>query len=180
MEQNKIMRKELRNIDKLILALRSSSKENVMNFIRANLAFDSDVYTSIRRIGYGEEVYKEHYRFDMSHNAPINNKILSIFEPLGTQNTQGPFILSFWKGYPSLAFFNEYSFSYDRPPTLRFTKCLSGYGTVEIIYFIFQNTILETGFNRFVDDIDLKKYKGLSYLGFNSIKAIHEHYMSES
>lgn len=153
------------NRNKLIIALKSAPKKNVFDFIRANLAFNSNVYDSMRGIS-DREKKDHHYRFDMSYNSPINNKILQIFEPLGIYNTRGSFVLSFWKGGPALAFFDNPAWDYEVPPDLSFTECLSGYGTVDIIYIIFQNTIFEHGTNKFIEhwDITPDAYRGLEYL----------------
>tara|TARA_R100000808_G_C2046385_1_gene83755 strand:+ start:40 stop:555 length:516 start_codon:yes stop_codon:yes gene_type:complete len=159
------MKTKLSTRDKLIIALKSAPKENALDFIRANLAFNSNVYDSMRGIS-DREKKDHHYRFDMSYNSPINNKILHIFEPLGIYNTGGPFVLSFWKGRPALAFFTNAAWDYESQPDLSFTKCLSGCGTVEIIYIIFQNTIFKHETNRFIEswDISPDAYRGLEYL----------------
>ena len=148
----------------LIRALLNTPQEGVFSFIRANLDHRSSIET------HGEC----RYRFDMSYNAPINNKILNIFEPLGIRNAGCQVVLSFWKGNPDLYFINlddeeiylKKSFSCGN---------LNGYKTTWLIYLIFENTIFRSSLNRFAEEEDIKEFDfvGLNYLNWSTELQLH-------
>lgn len=124
------------NID----TLKNMSKENVYNFIRERLAFDSSVVDSMRNIDK-DILEKEHKRFNMSGyenqtgDCTIYNlSLLNLFADLGIYDYTDYLFLDFYKGMGTvyMKYFNtEENIEID----------LSGYGTVYIIYKIFQVTI---------------------------------------
>ena len=141
--------------NRLIHALVHSPTNNVLDFIRANL-------------DYHGKLNGDRYRFDMSHNAPINNKILQIFEPLGIQNTRGAFLLTFWKGCPELFYFDKFD-GLDEVESTH-PGDLNGAKTVWLICRIFENTIFKHSLNKFIDDYDITPdlYKGWEFLNWAS------------
>tara|TARA_R110000824_G_scaffold54463_17_gene150314 strand:+ start:455 stop:961 length:507 start_codon:yes stop_codon:yes gene_type:complete len=149
----------------IIDALKRTPKEDVYSFIRANLQHHSTLDTG----------GKIKYRFDMSYNAPINNRILNIFEPLGIRNCYRDLVLSFWKGGPDLYFLD----SIDNEMTVINyypEGDLSGLGTVDIIYKIFEHTIFTRGLDRFGEEecINELDFVRLDYLLIRSQEEVRE------
>ncbi len=121
--------------------LKNSPKEAVMDFIRQRLSFDTGVLSSIRGLEY-EQSKKEHKRFEMSGYESKtgqctlwNMSVLNEFADLGIYDYTSYLFLDFYKGTPTLymKYFNENE-------NLEFDE-LSGYGTTELIYKIFELTI---------------------------------------
>lgn len=123
-----------------IEVLSKKSKAEVLDFIRTKLKFSKSITSQLRTIE--KDVFSnEHRRFEMSgyedepgqctlHNLAIVNE----FANLGIYNYTNYLFLDFHKGSPTLYwqyFQDKENFKYD----------LSGYGTSEIIYFIFEKTI---------------------------------------
>jgi len=121
-------------------ALQTKSKDEVYNFIREKLKFKSFITSQLRYIDH-ETIEKQHRRFEMSgyeettgectkHNLAIVNE----FADLGIYDYTNYLFLDFYKGQGTLylQYFHESEhFSFD----------LVGYGTVKIIYEIFEKTI---------------------------------------
>jgi|WetSurMetagenome_2_1015567.scaffolds.fasta_scaffold432318_2 hypothetical protein len=120
--------------------LKKKTKKDVFNFIRTRLAFNSALISQLRHIDT-ELMKKEHRRFEMSGYETEkgmctlhNQNILNEFADLGIYDYVSYLFLDFYKGTPTLylKYFNE-------SENLEFE--LSGNGTTEIIYFIFEKTI---------------------------------------
>lgn len=119
--------------------LKSKTKEEIIEFIRNRLTFDN-LEKQLRYID-SEAFKKEHKRFEMSGyeketgQCTINNlAILNVFADLGIYDFTHYLVLDFYKGQSTLylKYFNDANNSEFE---------LSGYGTTEIIYEIFQKTI---------------------------------------
>lgn len=120
--------------------LKNQSEEDVFNFIRKRLAFDKNIIGQLRHIDK-REMKKEHRRFDMSgyednkgESTLFNNSILNEFADLGIYDYTSYLFLDFYKGHGTL--YMKYFYGNEN---LEFE--LGGYGTNEIIYFIFEKTI---------------------------------------
>lgn len=121
--------------------LQSKTKAEIFDFIRQRLTFKNNIESQLRYID--KEVFKkEHRRFEMSgyedeigqctkHNLAIVNE----FADLGIYDYTHYLFIDFYKGHGTLylKYFND-------DKNLEFE--LGGYGTIEIIYEIFQKTIL--------------------------------------
>jgi len=119
--------------------LKNKNKEEIMNFIRQRLSFDS-ISSSLRKVD--KDLFeKEHRRFEMSgyesnigectvHNMAIVNE----FADLGIYNHTHYLFVDFHKGCGTL-----YLRYFGDSRNLEFD--LSGYGTTEIIYKILEVTI---------------------------------------
>ncbi|MGC4102858.1 hypothetical protein [Ferruginibacter sp.] len=117
--------------------LQSKTKEEVFNFIRERLTFTNGIDSQLSHTD--KEIFKKEYRrFEMSgyesktgqctkHNLAIVNK----FADLSIYDYTSYLFLDFYKGHGILylKYFNDNE-------NLEFE--LSGYGTTEIIYEIFQ------------------------------------------
>ncbi|NLZ94946.1 MAG: hypothetical protein GX921_03865 [Bacteroidales bacterium] len=121
--------------------LQKRSKEEVMDFIRQRLSFSEGISSSMRGLE-PEQVEKQHKRFEMSGYASKtgqcavwNSSVLNEFADLGIYDYTSYLFLDFYKGTPTLylKYFNEHD-------NLEFDN-LSGYGTTELIYKIFELTI---------------------------------------
>lgn len=121
--------------------LKKMPKEKVFDFIRERLRFDTEVIASLRNID-PEQLKNQHKRFEMSGYESQTGKctlwnlsILNEFADLGIYDFTSYLFLDFYKGTPMiyLKYFNENE-------NLEIDD-LSGYGTTEIIYKIFQLTI---------------------------------------
>jgi hypothetical protein len=121
--------------------LKSLSKEEVMDFIRKRLVFKDDVQSQLRTVK-GEDLSKEHRRFEMSgyegktgectlHNLAIVNE----FADLGIYDYTSYLFLDFYKGCGTL----HYQYFGDSSNQ---EEDLGGGGTTEIVYIIFEKTIL--------------------------------------
>jgi hypothetical protein len=120
--------------------LSKQSKDEVLEFIRTRLKFDKSIESQLRRVD--KKLFAtEHRRFDMSgyetetgectkHNLNIVNE----FADLGIYDHTNYLFLDFYKGI--LTLYMQY---WGDPENLEFD--LSGIGTSEIIYFIFEKTI---------------------------------------
>jgi hypothetical protein len=120
--------------------LKNKTKKDVYNFIRSRLAFDENLVSQFRHIE-NDLIKKEHRRFEMSGyenrkgECTIHNQnILNDFADLGIYDYTSYLFLDFYKGSPTLylKYFND-------SENLEFEY--GGYGTTEIIYFIFEKTI---------------------------------------
>lgn len=120
--------------------LATKTQEEVFDFIRQRLVFNSDIGSQLRYADMAA-FEKEHRRFEMSgyesetgacteHNMGIVNR----FADLGIYDYTNYLFLDFYKGIGTLylKYFNE-------EENLEFA--LGGCGTTEIIYEIFQKTI---------------------------------------
>ncbi len=120
--------------------LKKKTKKDVFNFIRNRLSFNENLISQLRHID-SNGMNKEHRRFEMSgyennkgectlHNLDIINE----FADLGIYDFTSYLFLDFYKGTPTLymKYFNE---------NANLELELSGYGTTEIIYLIFEKTI---------------------------------------
>ncbi|MBN8688584.1 MAG: hypothetical protein J0M10_16310 [Chitinophagales bacterium] len=119
----------------------AKTKDEIFEFIRERLSFDTNIESQLRHTD--KEIFKkEHRRFEMSgyenetgqctkHNLEIVNK----FADLGIYDYTSYMFLDFYKGHGTLylKYFNDNE-------NLEFE--LGGYGTTEIIYAIFEKTIL--------------------------------------
>lgn len=121
--------------------LQKMSKEDVMNFIRQRLEFDSGTINSIRNVD-SDKLKKQHKRFEMSgyesetgQCTVWNTSVLNEFADLGIYDYTSYLFIDFYKGHPTLylKYWGEYE-------NLEFDEW-GGYGTTEIIYEIFQLTI---------------------------------------
>jgi hypothetical protein len=120
--------------------LKKQSREDVYVFIRRRLAFDENILEQLRHINK-EEMKNEHRRFEMSgyedkkgECTKFNMAIVNEFADLGIYDYTTYLFLDFHKGTPTL--YLQYFHSQD---SLEFS--LGGYGTVELIYEIFEKTI---------------------------------------
>lgn len=120
--------------------LKTKSKEEVYEFIRQKLSFEANISNSLRNIDK-EEFSKEHKRFEMSGyesntgECTLSNlAILNEFAYLGIYDYTSYLFLDFYKGCGTL--YLQY-FGENENIELE----LSGYGTTEIIYNIFEKTI---------------------------------------
>lgn len=128
------------NKDQTAEMLKRKSKEDVFNFIRKRLAFDEHLVSQVRHVD-PNKMKKEHRRFEMSGyesrkgECTVSNiSILNEFADLGIYDYTDYLFLDFYKGTPTL--YLKY-FQSDQ----RIEENLSGYGTVELIYTIFEKTI---------------------------------------
>lgn len=121
--------------------LKKMPKEKVLDFIRERLRLDTELIASLRNIE-SEQLENQHKRFEMSGYESQTGKcttwnlsILNEFADLGIYDFTSYLFLDFYKGTPTiyLKYFNE-------TENLEIDD-LSGYGTTEIIYKIFQLTI---------------------------------------
>jgi hypothetical protein len=122
--------------------LKSKSKNEVMNFIRQRLSFNENVKSSMRYLE-SDQIEKQHKRFEMSgyesktgECTVWNTSLLNEFADLGIYDYTSYLFLDFYKGMPTL-----YLKYFQRNEDLEFDEW-SGFGTTEIIYEIFQLTIL--------------------------------------
>lgn len=120
--------------------LRKRSKDDVLDFIRKRLAFDETLQSQLRYMDK-DGIEKEHRRFDMSGYEDkkgqctlFNQAILNEFADLGIYDYTDYLFLDFYKGTPTL--YMQYFQSNERVE-----DDLSGLGTVDIIYEIFERTI---------------------------------------
>ncbi|HMP28100.1 MAG TPA: hypothetical protein PKD85_00785 [Saprospiraceae bacterium] len=120
--------------------LKNKTKKDVFNFIRSRLAFDNTLIDQLRNID-NELMKKEHRRFEMSGyenekgmTTLHNQNIMNQFAYLGIYDYTSYLFLDFHKGTPTL--YMKYFFDNEN---LEFE--LNGFGTTEIIYFIFEKTI---------------------------------------
>ena len=120
--------------------LKAQSKDQILEFIRQRLSF-SDIECHLRNVNK-ESFRKEHKRFEMSgyesetgQCTKFNMEILNEFADLGIYDYTSYLFLDFYKGIGTLYF--KY-FCSDENQELE----LAGDGTTEIIYKIFQLTIL--------------------------------------
>lgn len=120
--------------------LKTKTEEEVFDFIRKRLAFETDITSQLRYIDK-DAFKKEHRRFEMSgyedhpgdctlHNLGILNR----FADLGIYNYTSYLFLDFHKGDGIL--YLKYFWENEN-----IEINLGGYKTVEIIYEIFQRTI---------------------------------------
>jgi hypothetical protein len=120
--------------------LKYKTEAFVKNFIRARL--------SIGYVGYVDDIYMgnnrlQHRRFNMSgydgdkvgHCTLYNTSIVNEFAYLGIYDHTSYLFLDFYKGNPTL-----YLKYWSDDENLEFDE-LGGYGTTDIIYEIFKNTI---------------------------------------
>lgn len=121
--------------------LKELSKEAVMDFIRKRLSFETEVISSLRKIE-PEELKNQHKRFDMSGYESQTGKctiwnlsVLNEFADLGIYDHTSYLFLDFYKGTPTiyLKYFSE-------SENIEIDD-LSGCGTTEIIYKVFELTI---------------------------------------
>lgn len=124
--------------------IKNYSKEETLDFIRKRLKFDNHLLGQLRHyVVPFDDMFKEHKRFEMSGydggkkgSCTIHNQnILNLFADLGIYDYTYYLSLDFCKGNATLYFRywdnemdNEYEFD--------------NIGTVEVIYEIFQLTIL--------------------------------------
>jgi len=120
--------------------LKKQSKQDVFNFIRKRLAFDEHLTSQLRHVNR-DEMEKEHRRFEMSgyesrkgECTVSNMAIINQFADLGIYDYTNYLFLDFYKGTPTL--YLQY-FNSDE----RVEADLGGYGTVDLIYEIFERTI---------------------------------------
>lgn len=120
--------------------LKKQSKEDVLAFIRKRLAFDEDIVNQLRYIDT-HELKKEHRRFEMSGyesnkgDCTLHNlSILNEFADLGIYDYTSYLFIDFYKGFGIL-----YLKYFNANENLEYE--LGGYGTIEIIYKIFELTI---------------------------------------
>lgn len=120
--------------------LKKKTNKSVHNFIRTRLAFNENLVSQFRHIDK-EKLKKEHRRFEMSGYENMkgectlhNLSILNEFADLGIYDYTSYLFMDFNKGTPTL-----YMKYFNGIQNLEFD--LSGYGTTEIIYFIFEKTI---------------------------------------
>ncbi|PKG57723.1 hypothetical protein [Shewanella sp. GutDb-MelDb] len=120
--------------------LESKTKEEVMDFIRKRLAFSDEIQGHLKSIRL-EDFVKEHRRFNMSgyegetgECTQQNLAIVNEFADLGIYDYTSYLFLDFYKGCGTL----YYQYFGDSP---NLEQELSGFGTTEIIYEIFQKTI---------------------------------------
>ena len=120
--------------------LQQQTKEEVFNFIRKRLAFKEEWTSQLRYID-PDVISKQHRRFDMSGyetkggtGTMLNLSIVNEFADLGIYDYTSSLLLDFYKGTPtlSLKYLDSNEF---------IEEDFTGYGTVEIIYKIFERTI---------------------------------------
>jgi len=121
--------------------LKEKSKPEVLNYIRERLAFDQGTLNSLRQLN-NEQKGNEHKRFEMSGYESKtgqctlwNTSVLNTFADLGIYDYTSYLFLDFYKGIPTLYlkyFYENENIEIDD---------LSGCGTTEIIYKIFELTI---------------------------------------
>ncbi|MBX7164072.1 MAG: hypothetical protein K1X49_10275 [Saprospiraceae bacterium] len=121
-------------------ALKAKTKEDVIDFIRQRLSFDDILDGHLRYVDM-QTFKNEHRRFDMSGyeaetgKCTVNNMaILNLFADLGIYDFTCYLFLDFYKGTSTL-----YLKYFLESENLEFD--LTGLGTTEIIYLIFQKTI---------------------------------------
>jgi|SRR5690554_1911832 len=121
--------------------LKKMPKEKALDFIRERLRIDEGLIDSLRNID-SEQLKNQHKRFEMSGYESQTGKctvwnmsILNEFADLGIYDYTSYLFLDFYKGTPTiyLKYFHENE-------NIEIDD-LSGYGTTEIIYKIFQLTI---------------------------------------
>lgn len=124
--------------------LQKKSKGEVMDFIRQRLTFNECFLESLRGIETGQ-LERQHKRFDMSGyetntgNCTVwNTSILNEFSDLGIYDYTCYLFLDFYKGEPTI--YLKYFYEHEN---LEFDG-LAGYGTIEIIYYIFELTIFSS------------------------------------
>jgi len=127
--------------------LQKKTKKDVINFIRRRLSFDNNILSQLRHIDI-EEMKKEHRRFEMSGYESIkgectlhNQSIINEFADLGIYDYTTYLFLDFYKGTPTL-----YMQYFQGGENIKIE--LSGYGTTEIIYLIFEKTIFSNNIKR--------------------------------
>jgi len=120
--------------------LQLATKEEVFAFILQRLSFGSDVKDHLRHID-NELFDKEHKRFDMSgyesetgQCTKLNMGIVNEFADLGIYDYTSYLFLDFYKGSGTL-YFQYFGDSYNHEIEL------SGFGTTDIIYTIFEKTV---------------------------------------
>jgi|GEM_PF-291323 len=128
------------NSDKTLEVLKKQDKEGIEAFIRRRLAFDDSLIAQLRYTDKSQ-IVKEHRRFEMSgyenkrgQCVTSNQAILNEFADLGIYDYTDYLFLDFYKGHGTLYF--RY-FSSNEHEQIE----LGGYGTVDIIYHIFEKTI---------------------------------------
>ena len=121
--------------------LKKKSREEIMNFIRERLKFDVEIISSLRNIE-PEKLENQHKRFNMSGYESQTGKcttwnlsILNQFADLGIYDYTSYLFLDFYKGEPTI--YLKYFFEDENIEI----SGLSGYGTIELIYKIFELTI---------------------------------------
>lgn len=121
--------------------LKKMPKEEVLDFIRERLRFDEEFIASIRSID-SEQLKNQHKRFEMSGYESQTGKctiwnlaIINEFADLGIYDFTSYLFLDFYKGTPTIYL------KYFRENENLEIDDISGYGTAEIIYKIFQLTI---------------------------------------
>jgi hypothetical protein len=125
--------------------LKTNTDEEILNFIRKTLEFESIINDSIR-LNEPFDITKkpQHYRFDMSGydgniigDCTVNNmNILNKFTKLGIYDYTHYLFLDFYQGTPSI-----YLKYWNSDQNLEIDN-LAGYTTSEIILKIFKLTIL--------------------------------------
>lgn len=123
-----------------IEVLMERQKDEVETFIRKRLAFDDSLVSQLRYTNK-DQLSQEHRRFEMSgyEDRPgectlHNLAIVNVFADLGIYDYTDYLFLDFHKGSGTL--YLQYFQSNEREQIE-----LGGYGTVEIIYKIFEKTI---------------------------------------
>lgn len=121
--------------------LKKKSKEEILDFIRKRLSFEEKAISSLRNIEY-EKLENQHKRFEMSGYEAQTGKcttwnlsILNEFADLGIYDYTSYLFLDFYKGTPTL-----YLKYFHENENIEIDD-LSGYGTTEIIYKVFELTI---------------------------------------
>ncbi|WMI65386.1 hypothetical protein RBH94_15140 [Aestuariibaculum sp. YM273] len=121
--------------------LQKLQKEEVKDFIRQRLGFDEGVTGSMRYMKT-ELPEKQHKRFDMSgyesktgQCTVWNMSVLNEFADLGIYDYTTYLFLDFYKGTPTI--YLQYFYENDNIEI----EGLSGYGTTDLIYKIFELTI---------------------------------------
>ena len=125
-----------------VTELKQKNRKEVEEFIRERLSFGKHINDSIRHTDV-DEYYREHKRFEMSgydHGETgqctlWNTSIVNEFADLGIYDYTSYLFLDFHKGTPTL--YMKYFHEQENAINHR----MDGYGTVEIIYTIFQYTI---------------------------------------
>ena len=125
--------------------LRKKSPQEVCEFIHDRLAFSEMFISQLRsyRSG-GMDRHIEHRRFEMSgYDSDIpgsctmfNTAILNEFADLGIYDYTTYLFLDFYKGVGTLYF----QYFFEENENHKINMC--GYGTVDIIYTVFEKTIL--------------------------------------
>ena len=121
--------------------LKSKTKEEVLEYIRQKLSFDSSIQNNLRHIDQ-EAFKKEHKRFEMSGyesntgECTVNNlAVLNEFANLGIYDYTTYLFLDFYKGNGTLYL------QYWGSNTNEVFDKYGGWTTSEIIYDIFEKTI---------------------------------------